>query len=101
MTAMPWPPPMQAAPRPYRPPRRRSAWSRCSGDAGAARAERVAQGDGAAVDVGALAVEAELPLDGQVLGGEGLVDLDQVHVVQREARALQRARAPRAPDRCP
>src|SRR5580765_3872420 len=55
-------------------------------EARAARAERMPQRDGAAVYVGALAVEPELLLDGEVLGGERLVDLHQVHVVEREAR---------------
>jgi hypothetical protein len=55
-------------------------------------AEGVAEGDGAAVDVGLLAVEAELLLDREVLRGEGLVDLDEVHLVERElgARGGQR-----------
>ena len=64
------------------------------GDAGAAGAERVAERDGAAVHVGPLAVEAQLLLDRQVLRREGLVDLDQVHVV--ELRARPRASAWRA-----
>ena len=60
------------------------------GDAGAARAQRVAQGHGPAVEVGALAVETELTLDGEVLRGEGLVDLDQVHVAQGQACPVER-----------
>ena len=60
------------------------------GEAGAAGPERVAQGYGAAVHIGALAVEAELPLDGQVLRGERLVDLDQIQVVERQARGGKR-----------
>src|SRR6476469_11071919 len=59
------------------------------GDPRAARAERMAQRDGAAVHIGALAVEHELPLDHQVLGREGLVDLDQIHVIQSETRVGQ------------
>src|SRR3954449_7132340 len=54
-------------------------------DPRAARAERVADRHGAAVDVGALAVELELLLHGKILGGERFVDLDQVHVIEREA----------------
>src|SRR5947208_209972 len=50
------------------------------GDARARGAQRVAERDGAAVDVGALAVEAQLTLDGDVLRGEGLVDLDEIEV---------------------
>ena len=70
-------------------------------DAGAARAERVAQRDRAAVHVGALAVEPQLLLHRQVLGRERLVDLDQVHLVEREPRPLQRAAGRRGRDRCP
>src|SRR5437016_9070694 len=60
------------------------------GEAGAAGPERVAQGYGAAVHIGTLTVEAELPLDGQVLRGERLVDLDQIHVIERQARGGKR-----------
>src|SRR5262249_51841325 len=51
--------------------------------------ERVPERDRAAVDVDLLAVEPELLLDGEVLGREGLVDLDQVHAIERLADALQ------------
>ena len=55
------------------------------------RAERVSECHGAAIDVGALAIETELLLDGQVLGSEGLVDLDEVHVIQPQAGPVERA----------
>ena len=60
-------------------------------DARARRAERVAERDRAAVDVGPLAVEAELLLDGEVLRRERLVDLDEIDVADLEPRAVQRA----------
>src|SRR6266542_1520341 len=47
-------------------------------DARAAHADRVADGDGAPVDVGALPVELQLPVAGEHLRGERLVDLDHV-----------------------
>src|SRR5437870_2483519 len=52
------------------------------GDARAAGAERVADGDGPAADVDLLRVGVEQLDDRQRLGGEGLVDLDQVDVFQ-------------------
>src|SRR6476659_7449881 len=52
------------------------------GEAGAGAAERVAEGDRAAVDVELLFVDSQLSRAGQHLGGEGLVQLDQVDVVE-------------------
>src|SRR5262245_64097586 len=60
-------------------------------DARARRAERMAERDGAAVDVGALAVEAELLLDGEILRRERLVDLDEVEIGQLVARLVHGA----------
>src|SRR4029453_15340701 len=54
---------------------------------GARAAQRVTQGDGAAVDVGALDVGAELTLPGQHHRGERLVDLEQVDVADAHAGA--------------
>ena len=54
-------------------------------EAGAGAAERVAEGDRAAVDVEALLVDPELADAGEDLGGEGLVELDQVDLVEPEA----------------
>src|ERR1044072_9906854 len=62
------------------------------GEAGAGAAEWVAEGDRAAVDVEALLVEPELSGAGEDLGGEGLVELDQVDLVDREARGGKGAR---------
>ena len=55
------------------------------GEAGAGAAERVAEGDRAAVDVEALLVDSELADAGEHLRGEGLVQLDQVDLVELEA----------------
>src|SRR5437867_2071431 len=59
-------------------------------EARARRAERMAKRDRAAVHVRLLAVEAEIFLHGEVLRGEGLVDLDEIHVGDLEASALER-----------
>src|SRR3954451_1544991 len=61
-----------------------------AGEAGAGAAEWVAEGDRAAVDVEPLFVDPELPGAGEDLGGEGLVQLDQVDLVDRQAGVLQR-----------
>src|SRR3990172_6625317 len=55
-----------------------------------ARPDRVADGDGPPVHVGPGAVQAQLLLDRQVLGGEGLVDLYEGHVLELEARLAER-----------
>ena len=70
-------------------------------DAGAAGADRVADGDGAAVDVDLVGVPAELLADRERLGGEGLVGLDQVEVGDRPAGLLERASSTPGPGRCP
>jgi hypothetical protein len=49
----------------------------------------VSGGDGAAVDVGLLGVEPELVDAVDRLAGEGLVDLDEVDLVERQAGLLQ------------
>jgi hypothetical protein len=49
-------------------------------DAGAGRADRVAERDGAAIDVDAGWVEPKFGDDGEALRGEGLVDLPQVDI---------------------
>src|ERR1044071_2887950 len=59
-------------------------------EARARSAERVAQGDCAAVDVRLRAVEPQLLLDGEVLAGESLVDLHEVYVRELQVRLLQR-----------
>src|SRR5690606_34511306 len=63
------------------------------GDPCAGRGERMRQRDGTAVHVGALRIEAELTGHRRELRGERLVDLDEVHVVEREPRLLERLAA--------
>src|SRR5205085_1786734 len=60
------------------------------GAALARRAERVPERDRAAVHVRLLAIEAEVFLHREVLRREGLVDLDEIHVLDLEAGALER-----------
>src|SRR5688572_9361439 len=52
-------------------------------------AQRVAERDGAAVDVDAFGVEPERLDDGEALRGERLVELDDVDVLKLEAGHLQ------------
>ena len=54
-------------------------------------AERMAEGDGAAVGVHLLHVRVDLLRPREHDGGERLVDLERVDVVGREARALEQA----------
>ena len=56
------------------------ARTRCGSGACPTRAQRVADGDGAAAGVGARAVEAQLAFAAEVLGAEGFVDLDAADV---------------------
>src|SRR2546421_5308776 len=55
----------------------------------ARRAERVAEGDCAAVDVRLRAVEAEFTFDGEVLAGEGLVDFDEINLFELQTCLLK------------
>src|SRR5512134_1959548 len=55
-------------------------------DPGAGGADRVAERDRSAVDVDAAEVEGEIARAGNDLGGEGLVELDEVDVGQAELR---------------
>src|SRR5437588_3983353 len=59
-------------------------------DARSGHAERVTDGDRAAVDVELVDVDAELTVRRDHLGGERLVDLREVDVVDREPGALER-----------
>ena len=73
--------------RAYRAPRARKRVHEGGRQPGAARAERVAEGDGAAVHVDLGEVGAGLLLPGQDDAGERLVDLEQVDVVERQTGA--------------
>ena len=57
----------------------------------AGRADRVAKGDGAAVDVDPGGIPAQFPTHRQGLRGEGLVGLDQVQLLQAPAGLVERA----------
>jgi hypothetical protein len=59
-------------------------------DAGAAGTDRVPEGDGAPEDVDLLRVQLQLAQDGEALGGEGLVELEQVHGVRTQGGLLER-----------
>src|SRR5438093_7605471 len=52
-------------------------------------AERMAERDRPSVHVRPLSLEAEVLLDGEILRREGLVDLDEVHVLDAQARARE------------
>src|SRR6266536_2599045 len=58
-------------------------------NAGAGGSDRMAQGDRPAADVDPRGVERELPDRGHRDRGEGLVDLEEVDVGDRESRLLQ------------
>src|SRR5207342_1811139 len=51
--------------------------------------DRVAEGDPAAVRVGALGGQVQFPAHGQRLGGEGLVDLEHVNLVDLETGTIE------------
>src|ERR1700730_5874276 len=63
---------------------------RLAGDARAAGPQGMAEGDGAAVEIGFLLVDAEFAHAGDRLRGESFVDLDDVDVLDGESGALQR-----------
>ena len=84
--AMPWPPPTHMVSRPKVLSSAGEPVEQRAGDAGAGHAEGVADRDRAAVDVQLVDVDAELAVARDDLGGEGLVDLDQVDVVDASCR---------------
>src|SRR6476659_29121 len=63
----------------------------CRDDPGAARADRVTERDRAAVDVDLVPVEPEGTPVGERLGGERLVDLDQVEGLDRQLDPVEEA----------
>ena len=93
--AMPMPPPMHRVARPFLASRRCISYSRVTSTRAPGRADRMAERDGAAVDVDLRGIPAEVLVDRAGLGGEGLVGLDQVEVVGRPAGLLQRHAAGR------
>lgn len=58
-------------------------------DAGAGAADGVTQADAGAVDVGDFPVETEEFLAGKVLRSEGLVNFNEVEILQGKTGALQ------------
>ena len=91
-TARPWPTPMQIAATPQRSPRSRSTLGQRAEDAAARGAERVADGDRAAVGVDDVGVDLPGVDAGQRLHGERLVELDGADVVPADARRGASAR---------
>ena len=89
---MPWPPPTHMVSRPNCLVVVCEAVEQRGRDPGAGHAERVPEGDRAAVDVELVDVDAELAVGRDHLRGERLVDLDEVDVVDRHAGARQRLR---------
>src|SRR4051812_47381072 len=59
-------------------------------ETGPSRAERVTEGDRAAVRIDLGGVESELANAGHGLRGEGFVELDQIEINSGEPRALER-----------
>ena len=88
---MPWPPPTHMVIRPVDLSCKSRRVEHRVLQAGAGHAERVADGDRAAVDVEPVEVDAEVLVGRHDLGGEGLVDLDQVDVADAHAGVGQRA----------
>src|SRR5215471_15083479 len=62
---------------------------RLDGEDRPGRADRVAEGHPAAVGVGPLGRQAQLTDDGERLGGEGLVHLEEVDLVELEAGPVE------------
>ena len=59
------------------------------GQLGAGSAERVSEGDGAAVHVEAVRVDGQFLQAGEDLHGEGFVQFNEVDLVQRQAGELE------------
>ena len=102
---MPWPPPMHIVSRASPPPRRSQLVQHRRQDADAGRADRVAERDAGAVDVEPVVDLVELHAPARQhrehLHREGLVDLDQVEVVEAEPGPREQLLDGRRPGRCP
>ena len=100
---MPWPTPMHMVASAQRRAALAQFQRRGAGDARAGHAERMAERDGAAIGVHVRGVvgDAEFAQHGDALGGEGLVELDDVEVRAASGRAGRRAFASPGPGRCP
>ncbi len=83
------PPPTQSVTRPSRDVAPGHFVEERRREARAGAAERVAERDGAAVDVQAIGIDVEFAEAGQDLHGEGLVQFDEIDVLERQAEAGQ------------
>ena len=83
------PPPMHSAATPLLAATALQRVDQGDDQAGAAGADRMAQGAGAAVDVQLGVVDAQLPHRRHGHGREGLVDLEQVHVADLPASLVE------------
>ena len=89
MIAMPWPPPTHIVSSPNWPSRASQPVEERRHDARPGGAEGVAERDGPAMDVELVEVHAEVVGAREHLGGERLVDLVEVHVVDGHAGTRQ------------
>ena len=87
--ALAWPPPSHISCSPRREPLRSSSPSRVAVSRAPEAAERMAERDGAPVDVDPLHVGVHLVRPREHDAGERLVDLDAVDRVERDAGALE------------
>ena len=88
-SAIPRPPLTQRVARPRLAPRRAISCSERHENPRAGRADRVAEGDRAAVDVEAIAIDRHVAQHGEHLRRERLVQLDEIEVVDRELQTRQ------------
>ena len=89
---MPWPPPMQRVTRPSSTIPALHLVEQLGGDGGAGSADRVAEGDRAAVGVDLVLIEPEVVDHGECLGREGLVELDDLDLLELAPRAFRTRR---------
>ena len=90
IVAIPWPPPMHRLTSPYCDAPPLHLVHQLDGEDGARRADRVAERDGAAVDVRLLRVEAQRRAARRRDRGERLVQLDEVDLVDGQVRLFER-----------
>ena len=91
MVAVPMPPPVHMVTRPVDRSWRSSSSSSGADEHAAGGADRVAERHRAAVDVDLVPVDAGVAEELEHHGGERLVDLEQVDVVERHARPSRRS----------
>ena len=86
------PPPMHRLAIPRRPPVRLERIEQGDEDSRSAAADRMTKGDGPAVDVDLLGRNAELALGDHRHDGEGLVDLEEIDLLDRPVDLLEQQR---------